>query len=101
MAFATLILSELLRPFTARSERLGLFSLGPFSSPGMNSACLSSFLLILAVIYVPFLDPVFSTMALGWRDWLVMTPLYISSPVAAEVTKFALRRRAASRRPLA
>jgi len=97
VTFATLIMSELLRAYTARSERYSLFAMGPFSSRWMNYACLSSFLLLMVVIYVPFLDPIFSTMALGWREWLVMAPFFLAASVAAEITKFVLRRRAAAR----
>jgi P-type Ca2+ transporter type 2C len=91
VTFATLIMSELLRAFTSRSERHSVFSIGFFSNPWMVGAVLSSFLLLLAVIYVPFLDPVFQTVPLTLRDWLVITPLMLMAATAAEITKWFVR----------
>jgi len=58
----------------------------------------SSLLLLLAVIYIPFFDPIFSTVALGWQDWLVLIPFAMASAVAAELLKWILRVR--DRRPV-
>jgi P-type Ca2+ transporter type 2C len=94
LAFATLILSELLRSFTSRSERLSIFSIGVFSNRWMLWATGSSFVLLLAVIYIPFFDPIFQTAMLDGLDWLVMLPCMLAAPVAAELVKFVYRRRA-------
>jgi P-type Ca2+ transporter type 2C len=88
MAFATLSLSELLRAYTARSERYPLFKIGVFSNKWMNLAVLSSTLLILAVIYIPFLATIFNTMPLGWAQWSEIIPLMLVPSIAAELTKF-------------
>ncbi|MGQ9553731.1 MAG: calcium-translocating P-type ATPase, SERCA-type [Anaerolineae bacterium] len=94
VTFATLIVSELLRAYTARSERYSLFSIGVFGNKWMQYAVGSSLVLLLAVIYAPFLQPFFGTIPLTLEDWLVMTPLFLVSSVAAEITKAVLRRRA-------
>jgi len=98
MAFVTLSASELVRAYTARSERVSLFRLGVFSNKYMQYAVSLSLVLLLAVIYLPFLQPIFNTVALGAREWLVMLPLLITPSVAAEVTKTLVRTREASRR---
>jgi Ca2+-transporting ATPase len=95
VAFTTLIVSELLRAFTVRSERLSVFRIGLFSNRWMLLAAVSSFLLLLAVIYIPFFDPIFNTIPLDGRDWLVMLPCGLVSSVAAELLKWILRRRSA------
>jgi Ca2+-transporting ATPase len=92
MAFATLALSELFRAYTARSERYSLFALGVFSNKFMQWAVLSSLVILLAIIYVPFLDPIFETTFLTIQDWLEMLPLILLPAVADEITKFVLRR---------
>jgi Ca2+-transporting ATPase len=94
VAFTAIIVSELLRAFPVRSERLSIFQIGVFSNRWMLLAAGSSLLLLLAVIYVPFFDPIFSTVALGWQDWLVLLPLAMASAVAAELLKWILRQRA-------
>ena len=96
VAFVTLCTSELLRAFTARSEVHSIFSIGPFSNRWMVAAVAASFLLVLAVVYVPFLAPFFDTVPLGVDDWLLMLPFFFASPLAMEVLKYVYRRRAAS-----
>ena len=90
MAFVTLSCSELLRAFTARSEFFPLLKIGIFSNRMMNYAVVSSLALILAVVYVPFLQTIFNTEALGWQQWVSIAPLLLLPSVAAEVTKFVL-----------
>lgn len=88
MAFATLSFSELLRAYTARSERYPLLKVGVFSNRNMNLAIISSIALLVAVIYVPFLQPIFNTVSLGWAQWQLVMPLLLIPSIAAEVTKY-------------
>jgi Ca2+-transporting ATPase len=88
MAFVTLSFSELLRAFTARSERVSIFKIGLFSNKVMNLAILSSLVLLLAVVYIPFLQRIFDTASLGWTQWEIILPLLIVPSIAAELTKF-------------
>ena len=90
MAFVTLSASELVRAYTSRSERVSLFRLGVFSNRYMQYAVLASVVLLLAVVYVPFLQPVFQTVPLG-REWLVVLPLLLVPSVVAEITKAIMR----------
>jgi len=96
MAFTTLSISELLRAYTSRSERYSLLALGVFSNKWMQIAVLSSLAILLAIIYVPFLDPVFDTTFLTLADWLEMLPLILLPSVAAEINKGVLRRMGAA-----
>ncbi|MBS1227905.1 MAG: ATPase, P-type (transporting), superfamily, subfamily [Proteobacteria bacterium] len=94
MAFATLCSSELIRAFTARSEHHSVFSIGVFSNRAMVWAVGGSLLLVLMVIYVPWLQPFFATVALTGSDWLLMAPFCIASPLAMELLKVYFRSRA-------
>ena len=87
MAFATLSISELARAYTARSEKTSLLKIGVFGNRFMNLAFLSSLLLILVVIYVPFLQRIFNTASLGWAQWQVVVPLLLIPSIAAEAVK--------------
>jgi Ca2+-transporting ATPase len=69
MAFSTLIMFQLFNAFNARSDTASAFA-GMFSNRWLWAAVALSFLLHLAVIYVPFLQQAFSTTALGPGDWL-------------------------------
>jgi Ca2+-transporting ATPase len=91
MAFGTLSISELVRAYTSRSERYDLFHIGLFSNKWMQYAVLTSLVILLAIIYVPFLQTIFNTVALSWSEWRVMLPLIIIPAIAAEITKVFLR----------
>jgi Ca2+-transporting ATPase len=92
MAFATLSISELLRAYTSRSERYSLWAIGPFTNKWMQLAVLTSLLVLLAIIYLPFLQPIFSTGFLSINDWLIMLPLILVPSIAAEINKWVLRK---------
>ena len=87
MAFATLSLSELLRVYTTRSEINSVFRIGVFSNRWINLAVLSSLIMILAVIYIPIFNPVFTTQPLSTSHWFHITPLLIAPSLVAEITK--------------
>jgi len=97
MAFVTLSASELVRAYTARSERASLFRLGVFSNKYMQYAVAVSVVLLLAVVYVPFLQPIFDTVSLGAREWALILPLLLVPSIAAEVTKAVIRARGGQR----
>ena len=97
MAFVTLSASELVRAYTARSERVSLFRLGVFSNKYMQYAVLLSVVLLLGVVYIPFLQPIFNTVPLGVQEWTVVLPLLLIPGVAAEITKAFVRLRARQR----
>ncbi|WP_152966217.1 cation-translocating P-type ATPase [Ornatilinea apprima] len=92
MAFVTLSLSELLRAYTARSEYYPLFKIGIFSNKWMNYAFLVSFVLVIMVVYVPFLQGVFDTVPLNPLELAEAIPLLFVPSVVAEITKVFLRR---------
>jgi Ca2+-transporting ATPase len=94
MAFVTLCVSELVRAFTARSEYHSIFAIGLFSNKWMAWAVSASLLLVLMVVYVPFLQPFFDTVPLSGDDWLMMAPFFFASALAMELLKFYFRSRA-------
>ncbi len=98
MAFVTLSVSELLRAYTARSEYFPLTKIGIFTNKAMNWAVLASMVLIIAVVYVPFLQPIFNTIAIDVNHWLMMLPLILLPSVAAEVMKAISSRAQAKKR---
>ncbi|MDD2534729.1 MAG: cation-translocating P-type ATPase [Eubacteriales bacterium] len=87
-AFVTMILVELIRSYSARSEHTPVFKLGLFGNSALNKAVLLSLALLLVVVYVPFLDPIFHTIPLGLMDWAIILPLAIIPFVVAEFIKF-------------
>ncbi len=71
IAFATLVMAQLIHVFDCRSER-SIFHRNPFQNMYLVWAVISSVLLMLIVIYYPPLQPVFKTYAIVPRDWLLV-----------------------------
>uniref|UniRef100_UPI0004721346 cation-translocating P-type ATPase n=1 Tax=Paenibacillus sp. 1-18 TaxID=1333846 RepID=UPI0004721346 len=68
VAFATLVLAQLIHVFDCRSSR-SIFHRNPFQNSYLVLAVLSSIVLMLVVMYVPMLQPIFKTVPLGLREW--------------------------------
>ena len=91
MAFATLVLCEVFRAYTVRSERESIFRIGVFSNKYMQYAVGASILMLLLVICVPFLQSIFNTHFPTIREWAVIISLAIIPALSEEGTKAYLR----------
>ncbi len=87
VAFTTLVVVELVMAYTCRSERYPLLKLGFLTNKALVWATLTSFVLMLAVLYVPFLQPIFKTVPLGLMDWGVIFAVSFIPIVAGEIYK--------------
>lgn len=90
-AFVTLIISELFRSFTARSEIVSIFKLGFFSNKYVIGGTLISFLMLLIVVYLPFLQPIFGTVALSLREWGITIIFGLIPSIVAEIMKLFIK----------
>ncbi|MFQ5343063.1 MAG: cation transporting ATPase C-terminal domain-containing protein, partial [Anaerolineae bacterium] len=88
-----LIMAELARAYTSRSERYSVRAIGPFTNLWMLGATVSSFVLLIAVLYIPFLQPVFNTTPLHLEAWGVVAFLMLMPAIGAELAKFWMRGR--------
>lgn len=70
VAFATLVLAQLIHVFDCRSSR-SIFHRNPFQNKYLVFAVLSSLVLMLAVMYIDPLQPIFKTVDLGVKDWIL------------------------------
>jgi len=64
MVFVVLCLTQLGNALAVRSDRVSLFRQGLFSNKALLGAVMLSFVLQLATVYVPFLNPIFRTQPL-------------------------------------
>ncbi len=87
LAFATLIMAELMRAYSSRSDRYSIIAIGPFSNKAMVRATILSFSLLLVVLYVPFLEVIFEVVPPNFRDWAVMVPLMLIPFIIGEIYK--------------
>jgi Ca2+-transporting ATPase len=91
MVFTVLCLSQMGNVLAIRSERESLFSQGLRSNLPLLGAFILTFLLQMATIYVPFLNPVFKTKPLS--AWELLVTLAMSSVVFFAVETEKLIRR--------
>ncbi|MBY0097637.1 calcium-translocating P-type ATPase, SERCA-type [Mesobacillus maritimus] len=71
IAFATLVLAQLIHVFDCRSEK-SIFARNPFGNKYLVWAVISSLVLVLGVIYYPPLQPIFHTVSIIPMDWLLI-----------------------------
>lgn len=74
VAFATLVMAQLIHVFDCRSER-SVLSRNPFGNQYLVWAVISSLLLMLVAIYYPPLQPIFHTLPIAGKDWLLILGL--------------------------
>ena len=72
LALCTLVMSQLIHVFECRSERHSIFEIKLFTNPYLVGAVSVSIVLICMVLYVPFLQGVFHTVALSLSQWLIV-----------------------------
>lgn len=91
VAFTTLILAELVRAHSSRSERFSVFKIGFFSNLTLIWASALSFLMLIIVLYIPVLQTLFKTYPLGYKDWTVIILLCMIPVIAGETSKWIRR----------
>jgi Ca2+-transporting ATPase len=92
MVFTVLTLSQLGHVLAIRSERESLFSFGVLSNRLMIGALLLTFALQMAVLYVPWLNPVFKTEPLGLGELVACLALSSVVFIGVEIEKWLVRR---------
>jgi Ca2+-transporting ATPase len=72
LALCTLIMSQLIHVFECRSERHSIFQIKLFTNPYLVVAVSISIILMCSVLYLPFLQEIFHTVALSLNQWLIV-----------------------------
>jgi Ca2+-transporting ATPase len=98
MVFTTLAFLQLGHALAIRSDRRSFFSLGARSNPWLLAAVVGTVAVQLAIIYVPVLQSVFGTAALGPAELGVVAVASTTVFFAVELEK-CLRRRGRALRP--
>jgi len=92
MVFATLCLLQLGHVLAIRSEKQSLFVQGIFTNKPLLLSVAATFLLQIATIYVPFLNPIFKTVPLTMKELGIVLVLSTSVFIAVEIEKFFKRK---------
>jgi Ca2+-transporting ATPase len=94
MVFTTMTLSEMSYVMSIRSNKDSLISIGIFSNRALVGAVALTTVLQFAVIYVPFLQGIFKTMALPLFELIICLVASTALFWAVEITKWFKRRNA-------
>jgi P-type Ca2+ transporter type 2C len=92
LTFATLCVVELANCLNCRSERHSIFRIGLFTNLWLILAIVISFLITLAIIYLPFLQEPFHTYPMTLSDWVIPTIAGISIILVVEIAKLIMSR---------
>jgi Ca2+-transporting ATPase len=95
MVFTVLAFMQLAHALAVRSERQSTFRLGFRTNRPLLLSVIITALVQLALIYVPALQPIFETEALGPQELLVVLAVTPLPFVAVEIEKWVVRRREA------
>ena len=88
MVFTLVVLSEMFNAFNWRSDRYSVFSLGFFTNKALIYAVLTTIVLQLMVVYVPFLQFAFGTVSLSFSEWGVILALASTTFISVEIIKY-------------
>lgn len=91
MTFVSLTLIQFFKAYNYRSDRYSVWR-QPFANHWLNRAVVWELLLLLAIIYVPFLQGVFGTFHFTWMDWALTVGLAFSVVPVLETVKWLERR---------
>lgn len=86
-AFLTIVLGELLRAYSARSEKVSVFRMRVFENSYLNKCVLASVAFLIASIYIPALNPIFSTVPLTFDEMAVSLLLAFIPMLGGELAK--------------
>jgi Ca2+-transporting ATPase len=93
MSQAGIVVSQFFNSFAVRTERESILRVGVLSNRPLVGAGLIGLGVMSAISYVPVLQSVFHTTALGVSDWLLLTAFGAALLAADEARKFWHRRK--------
>lgn len=93
MIFTGLVLGRMAVVMGVRSETDSIFRIGIFSNKPLLGAILLTFALQLAVVYIPFLNPIFYTKPLAFNELIFTIVFSMAVLLVIEIEKFYRRKR--------
>ena len=93
MVFTTLVLAQMGNALAIRANRESVFTIGFFANRTMIGAIILTFVLQLALLYIPFLQKIFDTKPLNAQDLFIALIASGIVFIAVEVDKWIRRKR--------
>lgn len=92
MTLATIVFCQIGMVMNCRTEKQSIFKAGIFSNKQVIKGIISEVVIIALIIYVPFLQNVFQTSAIGIKEWAFLIIIPIPIVLIEEARKAVLRR---------
>ncbi len=90
-AFTLFVVYQLVNVLNCRSFDQSIFKIDFFSNKSLLMAVSASFILQVAVVYVPFLQGFFYTVPLSLNDWILIIPIAFTVLGVDELRKYFVR----------
>ena len=91
MTFVSLVLIQFFNAYNFRSDRHSIWN-KPFANRWLNLAVGWEIILLILIVYIPFLHEPFNTYALPLIDWLIVTALAVTIVPVLEIAKWMERK---------
>ncbi|HEU4766757.1 MAG TPA: HAD-IC family P-type ATPase, partial [Pyrinomonadaceae bacterium] len=91
MTFVSLVLIQFFKAYNFRSDRLSVLR-QPFANKWLNLAIVWELVMLVFILYVPFLERMFGTVALTLQDWVIIIAAAFTVSPVLELTKWIERR---------
>jgi Ca2+-transporting ATPase len=92
LCFLTLIIIQFFKAYNFRSEKHSIFKIGFFKNKWLNLAIVWEAILLIVIVYTPFLQDSFHTFSLGIIDWIIVIVTAGTVFPVLELAKFVMRR---------
>lgn len=92
VVFAAIVFIQLCNALNARSEKTSIFKMKFFSNKSLLLAILSSFIICLAILEIPFFQNYLKTSALDIWDWAIVVSCGLGIIILEEIRKFFKRK---------
>lgn len=91
MTFLSLVLIQFFKAYNFRSDRHSVLN-RPFANRWLNLAIVWELVLLVLIVYLPFLHEPFGTFSLPWTDWVLVAGLAFTVSPVLELAKWMERR---------
>ena len=91
LCFLTLVLIQFFKAYNFRSDKHSIFKIGFFRNKWLNLAVLWELMLLVLIVYTPFLQRPFHTFSLSGFDWAIVILLACTIFPVLEIAKAIIR----------
>ena len=91
MTFAGIVLGQVANVLSCRTNRVSMFRMGFSRNKWIVAGIAAQVSILATIVYLPFLQPIFGTTALGIPDWGYLLLVTVSVIAAEEIRKLFVR----------